>query len=58
LLGCNLHETSADGRFSLEPAYCLGLCASSPAVQIDDKLYARMNQPRMARLVADIGSAS
>jgi formate dehydrogenase subunit gamma len=58
LLGCKLHETSADGRFSLEPAYCLGLCASSPAVQIDDKLYARMNQTRMARLVADIGSAS
>ena len=58
LLGCKLHETSADGRFSLEPAYCLGLCASSPAVQIDDKLYARMNKTRMARLVADIGSAS
>lgn len=58
LLGCKLHETSADGRFSLEPAYCLGLCASSPAVQIDDKLYARMNHSRMARLVADIGSAS
>ena len=58
LLGCKLHETSADGRFTLEPAYCLGLCASSPAVQIDDKLYARMDKTRMARLVADIGSAA
>jgi formate dehydrogenase subunit gamma len=38
--------------------YCLGLCASSPAVQIDDKLYARMDKTRLARLVADIGSTS
>ena len=58
LLGCKAHETSANGLYSLEPVYCLGLCASSPAVQIDDKVYARMNQTRMARLVADIGSAS
>ena len=57
-LGCKLHETSADGLYSLEPVYCLGLCASSPAVQIDDKLYARMDKTRLARLVADIGSTS
>ena len=58
LLGCGAHETSADGLYSLEPVYCLGLCASSPAVQIDDKLYARMDKTRLARLVADIGSTS
>ncbi len=57
-LGCKLHETSADGQFSLEPVYCLGLCASSPAVQIDDKLYARMSTDKLQRVVAELGSAS
>jgi formate dehydrogenase subunit gamma len=42
LLGCKGHETSANGMYSLEPVYCLGLRASSPAVQIDDKLHARV----------------
>ena len=57
-LGCKLHETSADGQFSIEPVYCLGLCASSPAVQIDDKLYARMSTDKLQRVVAELGSAS
>jgi len=55
-LGCKLHETSADGLYSLEPVYCLGLCASSPAVQIDDKLYARMDSVQLKRVVAELGS--
>ena len=57
-LGCKLHETSADGLYSLEPVYCLGLCASSPAVQIDDKLYARMDTEKLLRVVAELGSSS
>jgi len=57
-LGCKLHETSADGQFSIEPVYCLGLCASSPAVQIDDKLYARMDTDKLQRVVAELGSPS
>ena len=58
VLGCDLHETSADGRFTLEPVYCLGLCASSPAIQIDDKLFARVDRSRLDRLVAEVGSAT
>jgi formate dehydrogenase subunit gamma len=52
LLGCKLHETRADGAVSLEPVYCLGLCASSPALQIDDRLHARVTPERLQRLVA------
>jgi formate dehydrogenase subunit gamma len=58
LLGCGAHETSADGQFSLEPAYCLGLCASSPAVQIDDKLHVRMNATKLKSVLAKLGSAA
>lgn len=55
-LGCKLHETSADGKVTLEPVYCLGLCASSPAVQIDDTLHARMDIEKVSRLIADLES--
>lgn len=34
-LGVALHETTADGAITLEPVYCLGNCACSPAVMID-----------------------
>src|SRR5262249_31408621 len=30
-LGIKLGETSTDGRVTLEPAYCLGLCSVSPS---------------------------
>ena len=35
-LGVDFHETTADGRFTLEPVYCLGNCACSPAVMVDE----------------------
>ena len=34
-LGVGFHETTSDGEFSLEPVYCLGNCALSPAIMID-----------------------
>jgi formate dehydrogenase subunit gamma len=52
-IGCALHATSADGGYSLEPAYCLGLCASSPALVWNDELHARVTPERFDQLVAD-----
>ena len=54
ILGCKSHETRADGAVTLEPVYCLGLCASSPAMQIDDKLHARVTPQRLERLVTQL----
>jgi formate dehydrogenase subunit gamma len=51
-LGCKAHDTSADGLVTLEPVYCLGLCASSPAVQIGEKLHARVTPQKLDRLLA------
>jgi formate dehydrogenase subunit gamma len=51
-LGCTLHETTADGTFTLEPAYCLGLCAMSPSVSIDDDVHARLTPAKFDRLIA------
>lgn len=42
-LGIDFHETTDDGAFSLEPVYCLGLCACSPSMQIGDEVYGRVS---------------
>lgn len=57
LLGCASHETRADGAVSVQPVYCLGLCASSPALRIDDRLHARVTSDRLATLLAPLGVA-
>ncbi len=42
-LGIDYHETTADGQFSLEPVYCLGNCACSPAIQVGADIYGRVS---------------
>lgn len=42
-LGVRLGETRADGEVSLQPVYCLGNCARSPALQIDGQGYADLD---------------
>ena len=46
------HETTDDGVFSLEPVYCLGNCACSPAIMIDDELHGRVSAERFDALIA------
>ena len=41
-LGCALGDTTRDGRFTLEKVYCLGNCALSPNLMIDDEIYPRL----------------
>jgi formate dehydrogenase subunit gamma len=54
-LGVDFHETTADGRFSLEPVYCLGNCACSPAVMIDEDLFGRVTPTRFDELIVERG---
>lgn len=44
-------ETSADGSVTIEPVYCLGLCAAAPAALVDGAPKARVEP---ARLICDI----
>jgi NADH:ubiquinone oxidoreductase subunit E len=46
--------TSADGALTVLPVYCLGLCAMSPAVAVDEKVHARISQARYDRLVQNL----
>jgi len=50
-LGIGLGETTADGRFSLEPVYCLGNCACSPSIRINDKTFARVSAEKFDALI-------
>ena len=52
-LGIGFHETTANRRFSLEPIYCLGNCACSPAVMIDDFVYGRVTPERLDTLLEE-----
>jgi formate dehydrogenase subunit gamma len=50
-LKIELHETTADGRFSLEPVSCLGNCACSPAIMIDETVYGRITTDKLDELL-------
>ena len=52
-LGVDFHQTTADGRLSLEPIYCLGNCACSPAVMIDRTVHGRVSLERLDELLED-----
>jgi formate dehydrogenase subunit gamma len=53
-LGIDYHETTKDGAVTLLPVYCLGNCACSPAVMLDDEVYGRMSADKVAELVAEV----
>lgn len=50
-LGIDYGETTADGEITLEATYCLGNCACSPSVRIDNSIYARVNDERFDQLI-------
>jgi formate dehydrogenase subunit gamma len=50
-LNADFHETSADGRYTLEPVYCLGNCACAPSAMIDGKLHGRVTPKRFDQLI-------
>jgi formate dehydrogenase subunit gamma len=43
-LGVKIGETTADGRITLEPIYCLGLCSVAPSAMLDGKVYGRLDE--------------
>lgn len=55
-LGIACGETSADGRVTLEPVYCLGLCATAPSAMIDGRIVGRMTSERLDALLKEAGA--
>ena len=52
-LRADFHGTSADGRYTLEPVYCLGNCACGPSLMIDQELHAHVTPARFDELVSE-----
>ncbi|MGO8576551.1 formate dehydrogenase subunit gamma [Rhizobium leguminosarum] len=53
LLGIDFHQTTLDGGVTLEPVYCLGLCACAPAAMLDGEVHGRVDDQTAAELVAE-----
>ena len=52
-LGIALGNTTADQRVTLEPIYCLGLCATAPSAMLDGRLVGRLDENRLDALVSE-----
>ena len=52
-LGVSIGDTTPDRRVTLEPVYCLGLCATAPSAMLDDRVVGRLDEKRLDALVAE-----
>ena len=50
-LGIGWGETTPDGRVTLEPVFCLGLCACAPAAMLDGRVFGRLDETRLDGLI-------
>ncbi len=53
-LGIDWHETTENGAVTLEPVFCLGLCAIGPAALVDSKPRAALDTAAIDKLAEDL----
>jgi formate dehydrogenase subunit gamma len=54
LLGIGFHETTKDGSVTLEPVYCLGLCACAPSAMLDGEVIGRLDADKVEEIAAEV----
>lgn len=52
-LNVGFGETRPDGQVTLEPIYCLGLCACAPSAMIDGRLIGRLDHEAIEEIAAE-----
>lgn len=52
-LGVTFGATTSDGAVTLEPAYCLGLCATAPSAMIDQRVVGRLDTRKLDALMTE-----
>lgn len=57
-LKTKLGGTTADGKVSIEQVFCLGNCALSPAILVNDQLFGKVDARRFDEIVANLGKES
>lgn len=50
--GLDWHGTTPDGALTLEPVFCLGLCACAPAAMVDGRVVGRLDAARLDAILA------
>lgn len=50
------HETTPDGAVTLEPVFCLGLCACGPAALVDGRVVGRVDAARIDAILEGFGA--
>lgn len=53
-LGIVMGSTAPDGSVTLEPVYCLGLCATAPSAMLDGRPIGRLDQARLDTLLTEV----
>jgi len=53
LLAIDWHQTTLDGAVTLEPIFCLGLCACAPAAMLDGEVIGRVDDDCLKGLIAE-----
>src|SRR5579859_4394005 len=52
-LGIAMGNTTPDERVTLEPIYCLGLCATAPSAMLDGRVIGMLDEARIDALIAE-----
>jgi formate dehydrogenase subunit gamma len=52
-LGVSCGGTTADGRVTFEPIYCLGLCATAPSAIIDGRVVGRLDAKKLDLILTE-----
>lgn len=55
-LKIKLGQTTSDGAITVEAVYCLGNCALSPAIMVDEKLVGRVDARKFKKIAAELSA--
>lgn len=55
-LKIKLGQTTSDNRITVEAVYCLGNCALSPAMLVDEKLVGRVDAKAFKKIAAELSA--
>lgn len=55
-LGIDFNETTKNGAVTLEPVFCLGLCACGPSALVDGKVVGRLDAEKIDRIATECGA--
>lgn len=57
-LGIDFGQTTKDGRYTLLPAQCLGLCEQAPAMMINDNVHSKLKAENLSTILSPVTEAS